>query len=448
MAQDSAVKIDTDGSTSLSGTYWTGCQAHLFLNGTSYLGEAAGISYNATTNKTPIYGHRSEVFDRTARGTTSVSGLLLFNLSDFRYTSAAIGLAVGDLITPEEETIVSQRQFLLQRIPSLSGVGLRETEWIYSQAMSAITPHKGDAALSIISGQSARITESETGIRDPLAEKLRLKNLASAAFHTKSFDIVIAIGDPNEISRDFNVRTNVTMKRLVGVEIIGEAVQIQANDEVIMEGYPFIAKRVDFNQEEILANFSKSLENERIDRFRNVLALLEQAYEDSEKSFDLESARLSGFTSEKAEDLPQGAEAALSYRLQTDGVSLLRWAGYEVPPLLMDPNFADKMEEFYKQLGPGKENFINKINRLLDGDISGGGGGFVQLIKGYNEGSTTLSDDEQKFGAFLSDSSKYRGAVTTSTAVKFNNLLVDGFNGLGLSDLSIPTTLTRLLSTA
>ncbi len=370
------------------GGYHTGCQGHLFLNGTQYFGEAVGISYSQSMVKTPIYGHRSRYFDRMAEGQIIVQGNILVNLTDFRYMNAAVGFATGDLAKGADIPALSEQQFTLHRMPDLRGLSQREVEWVYQQALGGLAPATLDPAASFNIDMMLR--ETEEGLIDPLGERLNAAGMSMACLHTKPFDLVMILGSPNDVEREWYDRQNVTMRRIVQLHIVGEATEVMSNDNVLLQAFPFVARSLDYNQGPIKAQLKLSNgSKERIDRLRAQLLEAAKVYT---TTIDLKGATNA--------EVPESPLVRARKRLKDYLENFLeRYRGTTAFDLMRDvgnSTFLEGLADAVRDSG-AEESISNFISDMLDRDFANGDGlsGLANMLTNPDLNSPTITPEQE-----------------------------------------------------
>jgi hypothetical protein len=198
--------------------YFAGANVVIEIKGIPAL-ECAGISYEVTESKRPIYGYSSRFFDGVARGQVLVQGQLLFNYVHEDYVREVLSTsASGPIVTP---TAAELRALAGNSVKSDFG----------------LNPKNKDL-----------LTEVATRYQDEASVAASLKSL-----YWPSTGSSKSSWNPHDIFGGFNIRATFGEKDLMtgagrtGVEIesvyiVGRGKQIQISEDVIVESFPFFAR--------------------------------------------------------------------------------------------------------------------------------------------------------------------------------------------------------------
>lgn len=257
-------------------TAYTGANVSLTI-GSTLLTNAFGISYEVTQNKRPIYGYNSMHYNAVARGQVLVLGQLYINFQHPSYLSKVLNqyyleyarnrdrfdstirtkdvdvLSVGRSI---ESTISSYNSNadlssdLLNAIyndPALrANAGAMFTN---NRTRSEVKSGHGLATItSKINDQQtpSGLTLNEVGRQTSSAIYARPDQFSGlGSLGGTQLDIIITYGDPNGMTNEFGVTSFMGSSSIVlrDVHFLGEAQQIMADDQPIMETYKFMARK-------------------------------------------------------------------------------------------------------------------------------------------------------------------------------------------------------------
>ncbi len=194
-----------------------------------YILEAAGISYEVTDSKRPIYGYSSRLFDAVAQGRVLVQGTLLINYvhQDYLYTAITEGLEVDPLSV--EEPVSENFAFDEQELEDLARQLDPET---YAGVVEAL--------------QKKWQTTSIATTR--LSPTLNPNDIAGG------LDIRISFGEQTE-GNPFGF----TGTLLRAVHFVGRGQVIRIDEETLVEAYPFFAREI-YSTKSSPVSYSSSLE--------------------------------------------------------------------------------------------------------------------------------------------------------------------------------------------
>ena len=262
-------------------TAYTGSNVSITI-GDNYLMNAFGISYELSQNKRPIYGYNSMYYDSVASGQVIILGQLYVNFQHPNYLSTILseyyrrtspeggsrlqGSTVGQTYrrnngpfkgeylnrggSARQERTVDNVLNNIFSDPKLTNDYL---EVFFAGQMSAtkdvlytskgegsaiaVQPNEGDSL--VLPGNL-----SYSGRRNIGAKYGRPDQFTDNGSNFDPINIVITYGNPGINGENSGILTysNTSSIVLRGVHFIGEAQQIMADDQPIMETYKFIAR--------------------------------------------------------------------------------------------------------------------------------------------------------------------------------------------------------------
>lgn len=191
--------------------YFCGANVVVKVNGVPVL-EAAGLSYNASDSKMPIYGYSSRHYDAVAQGQVLVRGRLLVNYVHQDYLFRVIESGQEILIPPSQAPI--------SKTPSINEESLKHLL-------------KDDAeAAAFISKMKAKYFTAEESTK-PTA-RYNPFDISGGV------DIMVVFGEQDDESKPLGK----TAVLLVDVHFVGRATSLEISEEAIVESYDFFARDV------------------------------------------------------------------------------------------------------------------------------------------------------------------------------------------------------------
>lgn len=235
--------------------YFTGCQVATYV-GDVWIDEIVNIQLEVTQAKTPIYGYASELWDALARGPKLVRGAFTINFKEAGYLFAVLKhyqesiRGKAGILTPYKgsnkimraniERIMSlpaNDPALYKAYADLAGFASEaQKQWIEKAGTKeALTYGAGvDPAESVFEVFEDAIWK-QNGIAS-FNKQFKVNSRSSLAGELNGFDIYIQFGDfTNDLA-------NHTIIKLETVELVGQSMVINADDEPILEAYNFIAR--------------------------------------------------------------------------------------------------------------------------------------------------------------------------------------------------------------
>lgn len=225
--------------------YYSGTQAQIYFDDV-LIDEVVQIQYSTATNKMPIYGYASELFDTVASGNLLVQGSFIINFVEAGYL-AIIGAAllerkfgdrgIGRKLPTETEKFT----------PGFMGRGALSSSILSMKGNSILTPgsYLSNQAINQVRGLGNK--EFRELAREANVNKLSQSNQFSGAPQGYAsrfdllapFDIYMIFGDYTDPDADHTVR------RLKDVYLTGQAQTIISNGEPTSEVYNFIARTIE-----------------------------------------------------------------------------------------------------------------------------------------------------------------------------------------------------------
>ena len=260
-------------------TAYTGSNVSITI-GDNFLMNAFGISYELSQNKRPIYGYNSMYYDSVASGQVIILGQLYVNFQHPNYLSTIlseyyrrnapsegqrlVGSSVGQTYrrnngafkgeylnrggsARQERTvdnvlnnIFSDPKLMSDYLEVFFAGQVSGTKDVLTGANGsaiAIQPNEGDSL--VLPGNL-----SYSGRRNIGAKYGRPDQFTDNGSNFDPINIVVTYGNPGINSENSGILTysNTSSIVLRGVHFIGEAQQIMADDQPIMETYKFIAR--------------------------------------------------------------------------------------------------------------------------------------------------------------------------------------------------------------
>ena len=197
--------------------YFSGANVVVEIKGVPAL-ECAGLSYEVSESKRPVYGYSSRFFDGVARGQVLVQGTILLNYVHEDYFQQVLKTTV-----------------------------LNETDYTYPEAVStASLDIKDEYGRPLQNKDVAKEVATRWYSESNVAAQLKyyywnqdIPNKEQWSPHDLfgGFNIRITFGE-----KDILTGTGRTGVLLEDVYIVGRGKQIQISEDVIVESFPFIAR--------------------------------------------------------------------------------------------------------------------------------------------------------------------------------------------------------------
>ena len=232
-------------------TIYTGANVSITI-GDNLLTNAFGISYELSQNKRPIYGYNSTHFDAMASGQIIILGQIYFNYQHPNYLSSVL----NDYFTNKNKGTIARLSDDDHRRDYAKRNGLLRQERNLDNVLNNI--------FSDDFTKRAFQSTLENGTIDNSSEPAYLKNLtmserlADSAMYARPdqftdntaaienpINIMITYGDPSLTdSAESGILSYMPSYSVIlaGVHFIGEAVQVMADDQPVMETYKFMAR--------------------------------------------------------------------------------------------------------------------------------------------------------------------------------------------------------------
>ena len=216
--------------------YYSGAQAQIYF-GDILIDEIVQFQYTTATNKMPIYGYASELFDTVASGNLLVQGSFVINFVEAGYL-AIIAAAIADRSFGRKA--IGRRSY--EKRNAATGEVLSET----LRETSILTPgsYLGNQALNQVRGLGNK--EFRALARELNVNKIGQNNkpLGEAGHTTRfdlmaPFDIYAIFGDYTDPNADHTVR------KLKNVYLTGQGQTITVSGEPVGEMYNFIARTIE-----------------------------------------------------------------------------------------------------------------------------------------------------------------------------------------------------------
>lgn len=193
--------------------YFCGANVTLSVEGLPLL-EAAGITYEVTDSRMPIYGYSSRHYDAVAEGQVLVQGTILVNYVHQDYLFRAVQQAVGQA----EQTGTVQ--------PVLAGD---------AEDLNALTQDY-DTAVAFIENMKRQYWVSQLAGQEPFSPVLPTYSPHDIL---GGLDLTIAFG-----AQSASMPAGQTSVLLRDVHFRGRSMAIRIDEDVIVEAYPFFARDV------------------------------------------------------------------------------------------------------------------------------------------------------------------------------------------------------------
>jgi len=202
--------------------YFTGSQASIYFD--DYLiDEVVSIEYSLVTNRRPLYGYGSMVFDTVADGNTLVQGSFVINYVEANYVNI-IAQAIKD-----------RKDRLNKEPPPLARFGFGD------QSVDGLTDEQLQDVVNQIRGMSNAdfIGFADFYKKDAANRKgTDQSKLPTTTASHMPFDIWVGVGDDRETAG------HITTRQLKEVYLIGQSHAIRSNGQPIQEAYSFIAREI------------------------------------------------------------------------------------------------------------------------------------------------------------------------------------------------------------
>lgn len=224
---------------SYSSSWFAGVQAKLYI-GDIFLDEIVAVDYKNSTQKVPIYGYASKLYDTIASGRSLVMGTFAIN---FKYNGWLTLILKHlqeqsvDISKLEEEAIENWASHRIDRIRTAeqNKDTIAQTSFAFD-LIGEISSTPSDAG-EIFKQKVEALRKQIWGDNTP-------KEFNPSEF--APFDISIHYGTPIPTSGlgGRPVDSNYTAKRIVGVSITSDGQAINLSGDNIIEVYEFIARTV------------------------------------------------------------------------------------------------------------------------------------------------------------------------------------------------------------
>lgn len=209
--------------------YFCGANVTVDVEGFTIL-ECAGVSYQITEGKVPIYGYSSRHYDAISRGQVIVQGNILINYVHQDYLFRAIEFKLNKSADLLKNRAISPAGELAKILDQ--GRDDRTLELAIREELVKDYP----ANFQLAEALKANIWDA--GLVSPSNPMLRDTFNPHDMFGNTSIKIIFGMRNSSDMQH------GLTGILISGVEFTGRGVAITIDEEVIVEEYPFIARNV------------------------------------------------------------------------------------------------------------------------------------------------------------------------------------------------------------
>jgi hypothetical protein len=189
--------------------------------------EAAGISYNFMDSSQPIYGYSSEYFDAVAPGQRIIQGSIVVNFVHANYMHHSINQGRAHGLPPDTASIADAMR--------ADGVHNPPDDQSFNNLWRTYLSNSGSTTSTAEAGQLA----SMSGLFEGMRNKYWGEG-ASSTTPSWGGSNVFDMG-PASININFGNKHQI---RLSHVVFIGRSSTIQIDESVLLEEYPFFARKL------------------------------------------------------------------------------------------------------------------------------------------------------------------------------------------------------------
>jgi hypothetical protein len=222
--------------------YYSGTQAQIYFDDV-LIDEIVQIQYSTATNKMPIYGYASELFDTVASGNLLVQGNFVINFVEAGYLAIIAAAMLEKKFGVNAIGRRSQRKWVSEERRSAPNSILQ----VSTSPTSILTPgsYLSNQAINQVRGLGNK--EFRALAREANINKLSQSNQFSGipqGYNTRfdlmaPFDIYAVFGDYTDPEADHTVR------KLKNVYLTGQAQTIISSGEPVGEVYNFICRTIE-----------------------------------------------------------------------------------------------------------------------------------------------------------------------------------------------------------
>lgn len=215
--------------------YYSGSQAEIYFHDV-FIDEMTSLQFSTVTNRTPIYGYASQLFDTVANGNLLIRGSFAINFVQAQY------LNIIALMIKEGSGFVRGE---------LGQSGSPNTP-VIDAGYNAFLPFKGAVTeykeMTAVKNLST-LSKEEWMALGPLTRNESIAQRNKSEFQTHvfvdrfdkipKFDIFAIFGDYR------NPEAQHTVRKIKDVYLVGQAQSVISNGEPIQEVYEFIARDIE-----------------------------------------------------------------------------------------------------------------------------------------------------------------------------------------------------------
>jgi len=188
--------------------YYCGGQAEIYLNDV-LIDELNSLMFNTITNRSPIYGYASQLFDTVVKGNLIIHGTLTVNFIEAGYLN-----------------IIAQHLWDRSAPPNDLGISLRDSD------LDTSTEFRARQTINQIHQLGNKEFKK---LATDLNKKQNGSHQVTRFDKIPPFDIYAVFGNHRDPD------ANHTVKHIKGVYLTGESMVVEASGQPIMEQYSFIA---------------------------------------------------------------------------------------------------------------------------------------------------------------------------------------------------------------
>lgn len=246
--RDEEKKRNKRGISTYNTYYYCGAQAQIYFNDI-LIDEVRDLQFTTVTNRQPIYGYASKLFDTVATGNLIVQGQFTINFVEAGYlniiATALKGKDVNGISRLGETASVAQTAtvFTNRNFEGTNGsavVSSTATSQEQSEPIKTFRSNMEIQAYNQIRGignlEFRRMAEQ--AMRNKFGDKGIIERPVTRFDRMRPFDIFAVFGDYTNKDADHTVR------RIKNVYLTGQSQTIISNGEPIGESYSFIARDI------------------------------------------------------------------------------------------------------------------------------------------------------------------------------------------------------------
>ena len=224
--------------------YFSGSQVGVYI-GDTLIDDIASIRFNVTQSRRPIYGYASQYFHSVSAGQVLVEGDFLIPFREPNYLLATLinyGRKEGKIRAPLKnvESETKNKGISPEFLESFFHAGRKASALELATALKGVNSQQwSDIKAQMESG----VYETQTVYDKPNMTGTEGENYDTLSTYRRAdqyppFDIYVTYGDPTS-----KYAPN-TLRKILGVHIIGQGQGIEVGGQPVAEQYSFIARNL------------------------------------------------------------------------------------------------------------------------------------------------------------------------------------------------------------